>query len=545
MGQKPSVSRLPTREEILQKKGEGRAIISTIFSWLKDQASFDDLLLLGNPHKCSEYIFLTADALRSVFDVLRVYPDKDQKGVIFFKRIEDLKASQADYRPLCIQIAFFYIRIFQVFGALAMSVLDVDPVYTTALRKDARGQVAQPPWTIGYPLRGGAIPDSQLKEPLKFLAPFLEYSDVADFYKISGTDIYLRKKMVSFNTIPSIGRFQILHKKKDKKETVVTIEITRKEIQPPEIMISVKDSKPRKIKFSPITLKQKDPFINSYTSNEGNDIKYYLIKIVKEIEKEEVSDGRKETAIEQRFVQTGLQAKHISNSIRTPPKTHCVARALQLLSTEGLSVAKSLPSEVFTRMCDPVFFTENYSLPKADAKVSDEIGIFVLNQLFYDTLSETGTKMSGMAEEKHRIFLRELKVLFEDLSIEQKNSLSVGGIAEVKNKIPNICQQGKPLMKTTHTGTIREVRKVAAQMLWFQIEHTAEVTKILGKLFQLPLKPGDKVSLHPNIYKQGILGVNAVAEEARNLLIRYYKKCETLYRMGTVLYARQGNLQAV
>jgi hypothetical protein len=68
-----------------------------------------------------------ADSIHQVFDDLRIRPAKDKDtGVVYFQKIDTLKASTQSSKELCLTIAYFFIRIFQIFGALAITITD-DP----------------------------------------------------------------------------------------------------------------------------------------------------------------------------------------------------------------------------------------------------------------------------------------------------------------------------------------------------------------------------------------------------------------------------------
>ena len=69
-------------------------------------------------------------------------------------------------------------------------------------------------------------------------------------------------------------------------------------------------------------------------------------------------------------------------------------------------------------------------------------------------------------------------------------------------------------------------------MINYQINHTANVTKVLSKLFLLPIVSGKPLQIHPNVKKNGMQEVNIIAAEARNLLVEYYSQCEIMYRRG-------------
>lgn len=90
----------------------------------------EDFLKLGNPATCKQYIFTMANAIYRLFEELQIRPTKDRSGTIVFQKLEtlksggDSKAVQQDTRQYCLIVAYTYIRIFQIFGALALTIVD-------------------------------------------------------------------------------------------------------------------------------------------------------------------------------------------------------------------------------------------------------------------------------------------------------------------------------------------------------------------------------------------------------------------------------------
>jgi hypothetical protein len=83
------------------------------------------------------------DALDRLFYELRIEPGKDKKGVILFRKasemakIEPESAEGQQRKVLCLSLAFLYIRIFQIYASLALSVQD-DISYGSGIPPAAR-----------------------------------------------------------------------------------------------------------------------------------------------------------------------------------------------------------------------------------------------------------------------------------------------------------------------------------------------------------------------------------------------------------------------
>jgi len=127
-----------------------REFLELILKEMFRRADFADLYSLADPAQCQSYVIVGANALESMFFKLRIYPQKREDGTLYFQKISGLQGRlPSDVRSIqqqhCKELAFFFVRIFQIFGALFLSVYDsefpnVDPPDTTVAQQqmDAR-----------------------------------------------------------------------------------------------------------------------------------------------------------------------------------------------------------------------------------------------------------------------------------------------------------------------------------------------------------------------------------------------------------------------
>jgi hypothetical protein len=116
-----------TRQELLQKTAGSQRVVNELFHEMITRLTPEDFLKLGNPQTCNKFIFMMADAIHTMFTALKIRPSqKGDTGVVVFEDADALKKPTSESKKLCLYIAYFYIRIFQIFGALAITVLD-DP----------------------------------------------------------------------------------------------------------------------------------------------------------------------------------------------------------------------------------------------------------------------------------------------------------------------------------------------------------------------------------------------------------------------------------
>ena len=192
---------------------KGKKLSDDILHLFFSNANLLKLLKLHNIAECPRFVFTTSDALATQFQRLQVYPKMGKQGEILFAPIGDLapglfKEEKVDAKvqekihernTLCIDIGYFYVRILQIYSALALTTLNADPVRTKrgtrsnpmkagpqnatllgGARLDYRPTIGSGPLMVQL---GGAIPktgpfkalyDSIIKTPLEPLVGLLK-----------------------------------------------------------------------------------------------------------------------------------------------------------------------------------------------------------------------------------------------------------------------------------------------------------------------------------------------------------------------------------
>ena len=97
-------------------------ILNFILREMFRRADLVDMYSLADPEQCSKYIVIASDALEKLFAKQNLYPHK-KGGLLYFQRGQVVRQGQQDS---CKELAFFFIRIFQTYAALALSILDSD-----------------------------------------------------------------------------------------------------------------------------------------------------------------------------------------------------------------------------------------------------------------------------------------------------------------------------------------------------------------------------------------------------------------------------------
>jgi hypothetical protein len=577
MGQVQSAT-LPSKKELLAKTKGGSDLVNELFNWMVGQANIRDFYLMANPVHCKKYIMLTADVLNKVFYKIDVIPQAGPSGTIYFRKADVLNP-QDKTDPLykhreinCLRLAFLYVRIFQVFAALSLTILDVD----TKLEMDLIRNVAKLRETEMVPLfgrrqMGGALdPKKPLPSGFQVLREALsEIPTNPSYYKFMGTMIYIEYGAQGVDgSLPIKYDFSSVKNGKKERRTIEgRILVERRGTDSINIQLYnlklyiaslVKELEDTNVIFTRQTIEDVYRNRGSRSISEGLDNVFRKLATGEETtkEREENSYGRSKnktsvTQFEKEIgeVSEGLHTKTIVSAFSRaiPPKAHCIARALQLVSEAGIQSA--VPREIYTHICKTKFLADSKSLPPAGDRITKEDGIYALAQLFYDTLKEATPSISQATQEQYKGFLEKMKFAFEE-SKDTKvsfNNLRRNPLDTIVNKVPT-ATCGKDLEKTfkiTNQELIRQLRNTVRQMIGYQINHTGNAVKVLRKLFLLPIESGKALQIHPRILKGGMEEVNKIAQEARELLVDYYSQCEIMYRSGAEILASSKSLLAV
>lgn len=539
-----------------------QVIVNNIFQFMMSEVEIQDLLRLANPRYCRDYVFITKEALSKYFDEIQIEPKLGSKDVLYFQSVKRLTFSddkqekdapiQKQYRDmLCKQLAFFYVRIFQVFGALALTVIDSLPE-TAAKPADLRGYIEQEkirraPLIPQY--GGGARKVSQedgytLGAFYTYAKDFLYQLDTPGSYAISSTSLSGKTLRPSIDTgyifFTPGSRPNLVYRPNAKMVVEAQISIEQPTDMAYQLQIQNIDindvSYPRSFTFQ--FTRKKTAF-----TYEGRNFYSVLSAILSQIARSEIQKenvfGRKvgpqvpHGPTENVGVPTGMSYSYLIKHLQEKPKAYCVARAIQLLSPTLVDqVRKETP---FTS--DVCFYQAIPGLQDITPQVGQSLpqgspGIRALQQLFYDFLDGNTPKIGAETLPKYREFVKMMQTLFNpDVPKEYATDLREVRAAPFKQCEDPTVRDKEFLL--TNQNAIREVQKHVADLLDFQVKHTAEVMLFLKKMFRLD-GTGKIVELQPALVKGGLPAVNAFADQARQILINYYRFCEGTYRLGAL-----------
>jgi len=110
-------------------RADTKDILNTILRGMFSRADLVDLYSIADPSKCSRYIVATSGALEKMFAKVNLYPSKGNDGVLFFQKLEGIEKTNPNreaQQTYCKELSFFFIRIFQIYGAIVLTHLDQD-----------------------------------------------------------------------------------------------------------------------------------------------------------------------------------------------------------------------------------------------------------------------------------------------------------------------------------------------------------------------------------------------------------------------------------
>ena len=126
MGQDISfpLSGIPDSTTIYTKTQPTIDIMNKVLDFILKNADYRDMIALANEKECAKWIILAENELNKQFQKIKVRPEivgKDN-GILYLRKIDKLN----EYNDMigCKLLAAFFVRLFQVVGALSLSIMD-------------------------------------------------------------------------------------------------------------------------------------------------------------------------------------------------------------------------------------------------------------------------------------------------------------------------------------------------------------------------------------------------------------------------------------
>ena len=559
MGNKSSTpgevsARQITREQLIKMTNKPSLLMNEMFDTMLKKITPNDLLALSNPAQCQKYVFFMADTIEQTFHKLKIVTKKDPKGkIIYYEKKDELTKpdSQASYSA-CLNIAYYYIRIFQVFGALMLTVMD-DPNAgfgrSTGLNVRApgivKGEAGAPPPKKGWFSGGSVTFNEELlkRDKRKYLKVFQDLiSKTGNYYTFdSNTNLYMIiPDSVSYVTV------SLLLDKVDQKDIYASVKISTSS-QASNLLIQ-NDYKLilSEFKIGPDDAKKAVSKPNvQFTLDEAGQVKKgndaltsvtdFLVKQLSEV-KNVVSSSPTST---QTTTQTGsLSTEKLVAALKNKQvSSFCVSRGLQLLNADVLFEPKKIVA-TGSRICKKSAYGP---IPAVGASLATSDAFLSLDALFYDGYNITQNKdkwdfsiqPTNIAE--YSDFLKGMRDTFSDPS-KASQSLPKTLNEIVYSPKKGACDSVKldKDLRIEDPKVVKAVLEKAQQLFGFQSNHTTNVQKfILNNLLIIQKVDGkERYYIHPRIRTGGIDALNKIVADARKLLVNYYSSCENIFQQG-------------
>jgi hypothetical protein len=594
-----------TREQLLKNSAIPRLMINDIFNAMITKITPVDILDLANSNKCSAYVFAMAETLDSLFKGLKIQPRQDKtSGVIIFQKLDELKkqSDKSESRTLCLTLAYYYIRIFQIFGALALTVVD-DPGSMEVLGAIQRiplkqqvipGRQFQPAFIGGA---GGEdiqnflpltkVYESDAPEPLKgrrYKIFTIDHDQDSNklYYYIDGSTYnllreykyyYIRAKVSiykkNFTTLFRLENYFMEPKSEYKLDQTLINEINKKIKQSDEWQLVYENnewmvvtrSKGEKYNFKnaiPYLFNEKDQQIKEIYSKlttkkqtdygtRDRDRGYGQQQYIQQ------STPFETGALSTEYIRKTLESfKSTSRSSESKALSFCTARALQLLdATKIQRPTQTSPGFAISGICLPTLPSAPLSIPQPGTRLDRVPGLHALEQLYHTNYSIKEGKFQvdvPTTDQEYATFLQSISDLFGK---PQQKAVSKFQDIPAADSSARCADAVKKYLQISNPKTIGEVLTIMNRMFGRQLVHTKNVIEFMRK-YLINIKTINEAGakqtiflLNPRILQNGIAEVNQVGKMARQLLLKYYTDCETAYKQGLDIISKSTDVKAI
>lgn len=602
----PSYRPVVSRDKLLAMTQQPRELINEIFKVMVEKLTPKDILALSDPKVCPKYVFFMSDAIKQSFLQLRLRPLKDKQGVIYYASVEELQGKGKDpvltdkeFNTHCLSVAFFYVRVFQIFGALALSVTD-DVNAGRGFGARAIGVPrGQPRGAIGGP-RPGAVRTGWFgfggsMATDDFVEIFRKYSspDLTDYINrnYSALAKYIRaldnteskeaedKFIFSFDTsnliklliyiktasqqqqygYPGFGPIPVRgvtranfssfivyeSSTRDKDNKIILIRCKIRFLSTSNDKTTFKISEPERRSTSgnwePITLSgsgipiSKEVIFNDPSSDPIKSLERYFEKILEFYIQKQTGAPGATGAIVP--LTDPLATDFLMKAISAKQVSFGSARALQLLNIDALISDKVNPE---SRICYDDFkdLPEFINLPRGGQGLGSVPAFRAMEILFFNDLRVTPDNKFSLipgSQQAYTDFLTKMKGAFGKTSTVAIDDKT--RLDSIKMDVVACGADKKNKVLTVQKTAVKAVRGKVQNLLGIQGAHTSRVLQfILTNLIQVTKSGvGRSFVLHPRLFAGGLSEIDRVAKEAREMLLKHYVQCEEMYRTGVAV----------
>lgn len=566
-------------------------------------ANLKKLLTLHDLAECPKFVFTTSSELDTLFQHIKIEPKKGKAGEILFAPISDLSPAAPGMssekinaetqeklhsrNELCTDISYFYIRIFQIYTALALTVIDAVPIRKQRyLSQGSRGSLGSKKPQNATLFGGGSQPPLSKSGKLKDIyaniikTPFVALSGMSllvpypsdssqvtlgnkQKIQIKGSGIVFQWPYTTRTSSVDNMEVEGVNEIKGKRENPIRIRMTADSAN--KIILTYTDLDTSKTVTQEFTKSDvlgdwKFNYDDKGRSAEPAEFFGEINTIYEESSNKEPPSSSAKSSGSKGGLNNFPEFKELRRIFQDKtdkgaefPKAYCIARAMTLMNPVFDSERLNPNQPFISQICRNKFdFDVDDHMPHYRSNASSNMYIRSFVSLFYDDYKyNRATKEIDFTQtEPSRSKLHAVSALFAklyNLPGDQTNFLEKGGSGSAQFSQFPVCGAKENTflrLKNNKDGNaLRELikRECIDKMLAFQLEHTVKVNKLLMKMFKIEKvvtanTPQIKLRLQPNIKAEGKDGINKIGVEAHDLLLDYYIKSEGFYIHGVYLF---------
>ena len=539
--------------QMLKMTVRERELMERFFQTFTERITPKEMRELYSKTQCHKYVFLIGDALRKFFKAVPIYGPGTP---VYFAKMEAQKPEQHDdaFYNNCFRVAYFYIRMLQIFCALALTVSSKESIPYSVYTGGGGGAEIGGAYTSA---NGGAAKKYQPLGPLITIndivqdyintdgvfkqASYLRYKkideDSGELTIQKGDKIYVKAKVARLTekgtNRPLVGSNQI----------VVETSMDGPGIRRKTFDVVMDDSSLATHQYMIREIKNYQPVLIPFDKK----LMEYLQTILPKDRKG--ADAVKGISVQKEREELSVEylVSRIKGSSSIP---YATARALQLIELQPTysydGKTNTYNTHVYDFSYSPIIgnvpfkgtsaqLREEYK--SASDNLSNVYGLNALQALYYDDTENLRKDTQGgdyrinpKDEAEYKKFIGTIYCMYKETSVAKTDKMPsriTGFTIENKEKE----RAGiRPLDWKRDAQTIAFLRQKQAELFKYQIQHSARVMAFIRQ-YIINFGP-DGFKLNVNFFKDGIKYINQVGAMARRFLLNYYITCEHIYSQG-------------
>jgi len=586
MGASASKSSKSSPEYYIEEARKVQELPNKILHILFSQTDFKDILALSSIDACPTYVFTTATALESLFQKLEIAPAKGKEGQILFAPISRLSPGLIAKRETtveeterakirnrtCLDVAFFYVRVFQIYAALALTIMNTNPSRQTYIVKQKKQGVSPAPL-----MSGGADDRGLYRQRFDAVWSNIYYDEVKPspfhvlenyfYFKRKPTGVFLESEVVS-----PYGNLSIEWDATKNELNAYYTEKTKKSVSPPEkltVEIERRGSKEvsAAVRMNNNVVLVLTPSPQGWVMEEGRTEREKdkaFIDAIDEHYRDFIEDVREGKSVGQGrppAARPGAPILGMPGSGKSPfysfddlkklfetyhkgdpkmgqfPKAYCIARAMTLLNPifESERLDKYTPFRSYICAKEYDFEAVQY-MPRAGSPANGNIYFRSLVALSYESYEFNNQQVNLVQSAVSQKMLQETSLRMAKLYNIKGDEASRRGFLMSRTPFTQhtLCGGRDSQIFVQNDGFRKSLLTNAIMpMLALQEEHNQKALALLKELF---IFEEGQLKFSKAIVKGGLSAINEIAHKAFTLLTNYYLLSEARYIRGMLVF---------